>query len=55
MMKNVSITKAWFEEIKNRVKHANAYEVTDGAYKGKIEVDVDIEEFNKVSEELGWM
>ena len=54
-MKNVSITKIWFEDIKNEVKHTNVYEITDGLYQGKIEVDVDIEQFEKVSKEKGWI
>lgn len=55
MMSNVSISKQWYEEIKSEVKNANAYEITEGTYKGQIEVDVEIEAFERVSKEKGWM
>jgi hypothetical protein len=55
MMECVSISKKWFDEIKDEVKHENAYEVTEGPYKGQVEVDVEIESFERVSKEQGWM
>lgn len=54
-MENVSISKAWFEDIKNKVPHENAYYILEGAYKGEVEVDVDIEKFNEISIQKGWM
>lgn len=49
-MTSYTIRKEWYEDIKNRVEHANEYE-----YNNMIEVDVNENEFIEVSKELGWM
>lgn len=55
-MTNYSINKNWYNEIKGIVPMANPYFITDGYYADQVEVDVlDVELFNKVSTELGWM
>ena len=55
-MRNYSICVKWYEEIKGIVPMENAYFVTEGAFAGQIEVDVlDVDKFEKVSPELGWM
>ena len=59
MMKNVAINRNWYNEIKDRVTTANPYFYTEeyGSYTNRemVEVDVNEEEFEKVSAELGWM
>lgn len=54
-MANVAITKRWYDEIKGRVKMENEYFYTSEVWGEEVEVDVDEEEFNRVSTELGWM
>lgn len=55
-MTNITTKLNWYMEIKDRVKTANAYHYHDEFYGYMVEFDVaDEEEFNKVSEELGWM
>lgn len=54
-MKCVAITKRWYDEIKGLVKMENEYFYTSEVWGEEVEVDVDEEEFNRVSEELGWM
>ena len=54
-MKCVAIRKEWYEEIKDKVLMMNPYEYE---YAGVLMVDVDvidIDEFNRVSKDLGWM
>lgn len=54
-MTNITTNANWYEEIKEKVATYNAYyyEENNRMY---VEFDVaDEEEFNKVSEELGWM
>lgn len=59
MMKSYAMNRKWYEEIKDRVKTENPYFYTDEysffLEKEMVEVDVDEEEFIKVSEELGWI
>ena len=54
-MKCVAITKRWYDEIKGLVKMENEYFYTSEVWGEEVEVNVDEEEFNRVSEELGWM
>ena len=53
----VAINVKWYNEIKNRVKTANPwfYKNDYGFRTFMVEVDVEEEEFNRVSTELGWM
>ena len=53
-MKCMGITKKWYDEIKGLVKMENEYFYM-GAFGIEVEVDVDEEEFERVSEELGWL
>ena len=53
-MKTTTITKAWFEDIKNSVEYANPYFYMENG-REYVEVDVDEEAFEKVSKEKGWM
>jgi hypothetical protein len=54
-MTNVAIPTEWYNEIKDLVKMENAYFYDDKVWGKGVEVDVDEEEFNRVSKELGWM
>jgi hypothetical protein len=53
-MRSVAITKAWFEDIKDRIYYEDPFFYMENG-KECLELDVDEEEFNKVSLELGWM
>lgn len=55
MMTSVAINRDWYNEIKELVKTVDAdfYKGWDG--REMVEVDVDKEEFNRVSKELGWI
>lgn len=55
MMINVSISNEWFEEIKELVHYKNPEYITTGCYAGQVEVDIEEEEFERVSKKLGWM
>ena len=53
-MKSVAITKAWFEDIEDKVYFEDPFfYMADG--RECVELDVDEDEFNRVSLELGWM
>ena len=54
-MINVCINNEWFEEIKELIHCENAEHITTGYYAGQVEVDVEEEEFERVSKKLGWM
>ena len=57
-MKCYTINRQWFEEIKNRVPHNNAYIYSQTLGSSEIEfveADFDDELFITVSTELGWM
>ena len=55
-MTNCSINNEWYNEIKGLGITANPYFITEGFFAGQVEVDVlDVEEFERVSKELGWM
>lgn len=56
MMTSVAINKVWYNEIKELVKTTDAY-FYNRSWDGRemVEVDVDEEEFNRVSKELGWI
>lgn len=54
-MTSVAIRKEWYDEIKGLVATENAYFYDDRVWGEMVEVDVDEEQFNKVSRELGWM
>lgn len=55
-MTNYSINTAWYNEIKHLAIFENAHIVAEGPFSGQVEVDVmDVEKFEKVSTELGWM
>ena len=50
------IVKNWYNQIKGLVKMENEYFEYNEVYGDyEVEVDVDEEEFIKVSKELGWM
>lgn len=55
MMINVAINKDWYNEIKELVNTANAYFYKDWDDIEMVEVDVEEEEFNKISKDLGWI
>ena len=54
-MTSVAINTEWYNEIKGLVKMENEYFYDSEIWGKGVEVDVDEEEFNKVSKELGWM
>lgn len=54
-MTGMAIKREWYEEIKGLVATENAYFYNDTVFGEMVEVDVDEEQFNKVSRELGWM
>ena len=51
----VAIKKEWYDEVKGLVATENAYFYEDSVFGEMVEVDVDEEQFNKVSRELCWM
>ena len=51
---SVAISKEWFEEIKTKVSYKNAYFYKENG-REKVELDVDIARFDRVSAELGWI
>ena len=54
-MKCMGITKKWYDELlKEGVRMENEY-FQMGAFGIEVEVDVDVVEFERVSEELGWL
>ena len=58
MMKSYTINKKWYEEIKDKVTTANPYFYTEeygSTSREMVEVDVNEEEFEAVSKELGWI
>lgn len=55
IMTGMAIKREWYEEIKGLVATENAYFYNDSVFGEMVEVDVDEEQFNKVSRELGWM
>lgn len=55
MMINVCVGNEWFEEIKELIHYENPEYITTGYCSGHVEVDVEEEEFRRVSKELGWM
>ena len=54
MMTSVVIRREWFEEIKNLINYNDPYFFEEDNTQ-KVELDVNEEQFNKVSKELGWM
>lgn len=54
-MKAIVITKAWYNDIKDYVKTANPYFFNEMPYGDMVEIDVDENEFNKVSAKKGWL
>lgn len=54
-MKNVTISREWFDDIKERVPYSNPYFYTDKFFGERVEVDVNDDAFDKVSAELGWL
>lgn len=58
MMKSYAMNKKWYEEIKNKVTTENPYFYTEtwgSEEREMVEVDVNEEEFEAVSKELGWI
>ena len=56
MMVSCSISRKWYEEIKDLVKTENPFFFQDKIYgREAVEVDVDEEAFIRVSKKLGWM
>ena len=54
-MMSVSIRTEWFEEIKDLITCESVEVITEGDYAGQVELEVNTEEFERVSRELGWM
>ena len=54
MMISVAISKAWYEDIMDDVMMEDPYFYNENGWE-KVEVDVDEEEFNRISKERGWM
>ena len=55
-MTNYSINTNWYYDIKEIVPMENPYFITEGPFAGQVEVDVlDVEKFEKISTEMGWM
>jgi hypothetical protein len=54
-MINVSIPVYWYDDVKDKVSHGEPYYITEGSFKGKVEVEVDYTVFVEVSTERGWM
>lgn len=54
MMISVAISKAWYEDIEGLVPMNDPYFYSENGW-DKVEVDVDEEEFNRVSMENSWM
>ena len=58
MMKSYAMNKKWYEEIKDKVTTENPYFYTEtwgSEEREMVEVDVNEEEFEAVSKELGWI
>lgn len=55
-MTNYSINTNWYYDIEGIVPMENPYFITEGPFAGQVEVDVlDVEKFERVSTEMGWM
>lgn len=54
MMITVAISKAWYEDIEHSVAMKDPYFYNEAGWE-KVEVDVDEQEFNRISEEKGWI
>lgn len=55
-MTNYSINTSWYYDIEGIVPMENPYFITEGPFAGQVEVDVlDVEKFEQVSAEMGWM
>ena len=54
-MTSVAINKEWYNEIRELVNTADAYFYKGWDGREMVEVDVEEEEFNRVSKELGWI
>ena len=54
MMISVAISKEWFDEIKADVEYSDVFYYVECG-KERVEVDVNEEQFNKVSTDKGWM
>lgn len=55
MMTNVAINKDWYNEVKELINTADAYFYNDWSGREMVEVDVEEEEFDRISKELGWI
>lgn len=53
-MMSIIISQAWYEDILGKVQMVDPYFFDEHGW-GKVEVDVDEKEFNRVSMELGWI
>lgn len=53
-MTSITVTKRWYDEIKDRVETVDPYFYVECGTE-KVEFDVNEEEFDRVSKELGWM
>ena len=54
-MTSVAINKEWYNEIRELVNTADPYFYKGWDGREMVEVDVDEEQFNRVSKELGWI
>ena len=53
MMISIAISKEWFDEVKAEVEYRNEFYYVECA-REYVEVDVDAEQFYKVSKAKGW-
>ena len=51
----VTTTKRWYDEIKDKVTCVDTYFFNEEPYGKMVEYNVNKEEFERVSTELGWM
>ena len=54
MMANYTITKTWYEDIEDLVRTEDPFFYMENG-REMVEVDVDEEEFLRISEDLGWL
>ena len=53
-MTTITISKAWYEDVCEAIAMVDPYFYTEDGVE-KVEVDVDESEFNRISEDLGWI
>lgn len=53
-MTTITISKAWYEDVCEAIAMADPYFYTEDGVE-MVEVDVDESEFNRISEDFGWI